>query len=81
MSDYKLLPCPFCGESELLEVEAIDHGHEKRPIGFRFTANVTCLSCFGSCGSHGFQRDEDAGKRAAVRAWNTRVQLSCQKGE
>lgn len=69
----ELLPCPFCGESELLKVEAIDHGEEKRPFGFRWTAKVVCLNCFASCGTHGFQHNEENGKRMAIRAWNTRT--------
>lgn len=66
----ELKPCPFCGESEMLEVEAIDHGERKRPIGFRWTAKVVCLNCFASCGT---QHNEENGKRMAIRAWNTRT--------
>lgn len=73
MTMAELKPCPFCGEQEMLKCEVIDHGEEKRPFGFRFTAKVTCLRCFGSCGSHGFQRESETSKRAAVRAWNRRV--------
>lgn len=69
----ELLPCPFCGESEMLQVEAIDHGEEKRPFGFRWTAKVVCLNCFASCETHGFQHNEENGKRMAIRAWNTRT--------
>ena len=69
----ELKPCPFCGEAKLLEYEVIDHGEEKRPLGLRFTARVTCLSCFGSCGTHGFRKDGETSKRAAFRAWNRRV--------
>lgn len=70
----ELKSCPFCGENELLEVEAIDHGEEKRPFGCRWTAKVVCLNCFASCGTHGFQHNEENGKRMAIRAWNTRTQ-------
>lgn len=42
----ELLPCPFYGESELLEVETIDHGEEKRPFGFRWTAKNCLLELF-----------------------------------
>lgn len=69
----ELKPCPFCGEKELLEVETIDHGEEKRPLGFRWTAKVSCLNCSACCGTHGFQRNEEAGKRMAIRAWNRRA--------
>ena len=67
-----LKPCPFCGEEKMLEYEVIDHGVEKRPFGFRFTAKVTCLNCFGSIGTHGFHRDTESSKRAVFRAWNRR---------
>lgn len=69
----ELKPCPFCGEQELLEYEVVDHGEGKRPLGFRFTAKVTCLGCFASCGTHGFHHDGESSKRAAFRAWNRRV--------
>ena len=68
----ELKPCPFCG-GEMLKIEVNDHGTEKRPFGFRFTAKVICLDCFASCGTHGFEHNEEAGKRMAVRAWNRRA--------
>ena len=64
--------CPFCGECEMIEVEAIDHGEEKRPFGFRWTAKVVCLNCYASCGTHGFYQDEEEAKRMAIRAWDKR---------
>lgn len=69
----ELKSCPFCGESELLKIEATDHGEEKRPFGFKWSAKVVCLNCFASCGTHGFQHDIEAGVRMAIRAWNTRT--------
>lgn len=75
----ELKPCPFCGESELLKVEVIDHGEEKRPFGYRWTAKVVCLSCFASCGTHGFQHNEEDAKRMVKRAWNRRANNACSK--
>ena len=69
----ELKQCPFCGETELLKLEITDHGIEKRPLGFRFTAKITCLNCFGSCGTHAFQHEGESAKRAVIRAWNRRV--------
>lgn len=69
-----LKPCPFCGEQELLELEICDHGENKRNLGYRFTARVVCLSCFGQCGTHGFHKDGEIAKRAVSRAWNRRAE-------
>lgn len=67
----ELKRCPFCGGT-MLTLETKDHGEEKRPFGFRWTAKVTCLECFASCGTHGFQRNDENSRKAAIRAWNRR---------
>ena len=68
----ELKACPFCGEKDLLEVETIDFGKEKRPFGYTWTARVDCLSCSGSCGTHGFEKTEEDARRVAIKSWNRR---------
>lgn len=68
----ELKACPFCGEKDLLEVETIDFGKEKRPFGYTWTARVDCLNCSGSCGTHGFEKTEEDARRVAIKSWNRR---------
>ena len=71
--DTFLKPCPFCGETELLKVELIEHDAERRPLGFRWTGHVVCLNCFAKCGTHGFNFDADSARKTTISAWNRRA--------
>lgn len=62
MSDYKLLPCPFCG-GELISV--------KRG---KYMWWCKCEACNSESGVR-------SKKAEAVSLWNTRAQLSHQKGD
>ncbi len=67
----KLKPCPFCGKSDLLEIMT----HERNvPNMYRWTADITCLHCFGNASAHGFYITEDEAKSEAIKAWNRRAE-------
>jgi len=57
----ELLPCPFCGGSDVYHV---DHP------SFYVLWYVKC----GSCGVEGPWNDDALGKEKAESAWNTRAQ-------
>ena len=64
MSDYKLLPCPFCGgEADIRMVND----------GGNYVAG--CTKCPADVGRWWYWT-----KKEAANAWNTRAQLSRQKG-
>jgi len=78
MSGYKLLPCPFCGGK----------AKYKRVVGENiFRSNipgcyVVCVNCGASSKTEWsmlFGQDDYVDR--AFEKWNTRAQLSRQKGE
>lgn len=43
-----------------------------RPL-CKFTAEVTCLNCFGSAHTHGFEWSEKEAEEEGIKAWNRRA--------
>jgi phage terminase large subunit GpA-like protein len=70
MENVKLKPCPHCGESKLLEIEATERNDRPQ---CKWTATVTCLRCFATAGTHGFEWTKEDAKREAKAAWNRRI--------
>ena len=71
MSDYKLLPCPFCGgEAKVLKHTFMDDDGFEDIWGW----SIECMDCHVA--TRGYN-----GEGQAIDAWNTRAQLSRQKGE
>ena len=70
----ELKPCPFCGNNNLLEVRIKDHGNINRPYGYRYTGEVTCLSCFASVVSHGFEATAEEAEQSVRQSWNRRTE-------
>jgi hypothetical protein len=70
MEQKKLKHCPHCGESKMLELcstERNDRPHCK------WTAEVVCLRCFATAGTHGFEWTKEDAEREAISAWNRRA--------
>ena len=70
--NVRLKPCPFCGEEKLLNIKTVDHKYRPQ---CKFTGRVTCLMCFASAHTHGFEWTEDEAREEAIKAWNRRVGL------
>jgi len=88
MSDYKLLPCPFCGGEAELKSQEVEYG--------LCGAWVLCKECNaksnymnthelhlrqGSISTPMTEESRRRGIERAIASWNTRAQLSRQKGE
>ncbi len=69
MSELK--PCPFCGRTRLVRLEA-----EQRPDRpeCSWAPRVVCLDCFGEASSHGFDWTKAEAQKKAIAAWNRRAQ-------
>ena len=65
--------CPFCKNDRMFEITSVQHSEKARPYGYRYTGSVTCLSCFASTKSHGFEKTAEAAEKAAIKAWNRRA--------
>ena len=63
-------PCPFCGKNDMIELSVYENSI--RP-SCKFTAEVTCLNCFGSAHTHGFEWSEKEAEEEVIKAWNRRV--------
>ena len=89
MSDYKLLPCPFCGGGDIRYSVKVK-GH----FNMVYQVSAYCNDCY-SYGPRALTmksrhddyagraacRNDDKAKQRAAEKWNTRAQLSRQKGE
>ena len=69
MSDYKLLPCPFCGSENVNYTPIEDQNYDDHLKGF-----IWCHGC-------NFTSDVFLDFKFAAEKWNTRAQLSHQKGD
>ena len=67
MSDYKLLPCPDCGG-------------KTRCVSMPYTHDKYMVVCFTDWCENYAEKWYDT-KEEAIKAWNTRAQLSRQKGD
>lgn len=65
-----LKPCPFCGKQDMLEFRPIEHND--RP-SYKYIGQITCLNCFASIITHGFEMTEEEAKCSVMDAWNKRV--------
>jgi Lar family restriction alleviation protein len=62
----KCKPCPFCGGSEYLSLEIVDHQD-----GYGFSGALACLKC-QAYGPWAVDPIEATAERQAVELWNRR---------
>lgn len=70
----ELKPCPFCGESRMLEIRSKERKDRDK---CKFTAEVVCLRCFVTACNHSFDWFEEEAKEKAINAWNRRITIDC----
>ena len=63
MSDKKLLPCPFCGGTALLEEFSVRKG---------FESCIVCSDCLATMPTISYDTQEEA-TEAVVEDWNRRA--------
>ena len=73
MSKNSLLPCPFCGSSELFVYPPDDKQHQ-RERGRAFWGYVSC-ECGAKCQARYYSAFPDKAREAAVEIWNRRVSV------
>lgn len=65
----KLLPCPFCGSTEVMKFPPTCHEYSPYNPSDRAAPMVRCADCFAEA----YGRDFDKSCKTAIAAWNRRA--------